>query len=113
MAPTVAVIYFLALIFAVSNVDSASNYYASARVESCKGCRLNRIPDVRDFVFEDIPNYNNVEFKHIQGADPDLVLFDENDKEIERLPLTKLTREECNNLLMSKGFTKKIAKDEI
>ncbi|CAD1477905.1 unnamed protein product, partial [Heterotrigona itama] len=33
--------------------------------------------------------------------------------EVERLPLSSLTREECNNLLISKGFTRKTSKDEI
>ncbi|XP_076654296.1 selenoprotein M-like [Halictus rubicundus] len=112
MAPAVAVIYCLALAFAVSNVDSESNHYGSARVESCGGCSLNRLPEVKDFVYKDVPTYNNVEFKHIQGADPELVLFDHNNKEIERLPLSKLTRKDCNNLLTSKGFNKKPSKDE-
>ncbi|XP_029049546.1 selenoprotein M-like isoform X1 [Osmia bicornis bicornis] len=113
MASTVAVIFFLAAAFVTSTVDSVSNYYAFARVESCSGCRLNRLPDVKQFIFEDVPNYNNVEFKHIQGAVPELLLFNENDEEVERLPLSSLTREECNNLLVSKGFTKKATKDEI
>lgn len=36
-------------------------------------------------------------------------------QEVERLPLSKLTREECNNLLVSKGFTKRVkdGKDEM
>ncbi|XP_076232548.1 selenoprotein M-like [Calliopsis andreniformis] len=113
MAPTVAVIYFLAFAFTVSHVDSGTSAYASARVESCGGCSLNRLPDVKQFIFEDLPHYNNVEFKHIQGAVPELVLFNQNDEEVERLTLSRLTREECNDLLVSKGFTKKVAKDEI
>ncbi|XP_033322101.1 selenoprotein M [Megalopta genalis] len=113
MAPTVAVIYCLTLALTVLNVDSASNYYGSAKVESCGGCTLNRLPDVKDFVYKDVPTYDNVEFKHIRGAEPELVLFDHNNEEIERLPLSQLTREECNNLLTSKGFTRKPVKDEI
>lgn len=35
-------------------------------------------------------------------------------QEVERLQLSRLTREECNDLLVSKGFTRsKAAKDEI
>ncbi|XP_017880689.1 selenoprotein M-like [Ceratina calcarata] len=113
MAPMATLIFFLSVAFATSHVESTSNQYAFAIIESCSGCRLNRLPDVRQFIFEDVPNYNNVAFKHIQGAVPELVLFNENEEEVERLPLSSLTREECNNLLISKGFTKKIAKDEI
>ncbi|OAD62762.1 Selenoprotein M [Eufriesea mexicana] len=112
MAPTVAVIFFLVFAFTTSHIDSTSNY-AFARVESCRGCRLSRLPDVKQFIFEDLPNYNNIEFVHIQNAVPELLLFNENKEEVERLPLSSLTREECNNLLISKGFTKKTEKDEI
>ncbi|XP_012527558.1 selenoprotein M [Monomorium pharaonis] len=95
--------------------NSANSYYASARVESCSGCSLNRLPDVKQFIFEDLPQYDNVEFKHIPGAIPELVLFNEHEEEVERLVLSKLTREECNELLVSKGFTKKFidTKDEM
>ncbi|XP_033184279.1 selenoprotein M-like [Bombus vancouverensis nearcticus] len=113
MAPLVAAHLFFAVAFAASNINSTNIYYASARVESCSGCRLSRLPDVKQFIFEDLPNYNNVEFKHIPGAVPELLLFNDNEEEIERLPLSSLTREECNNLLISKGFTKKASKDEI
>ncbi|KAH0955968.1 hypothetical protein HN011_008756 [Eciton burchellii] len=112
MASIAAVSYLLAIVFAFAIVfvplaNSVSGYYASARVESCKGCSLNRLPDVKRFIFEDLPQYNNVEFKHIQGAIPELVLFNDHEEEIERLVLSSLTREECNDLLVSKGFTKK------
>ncbi|XP_076755049.1 selenoprotein M-like [Xylocopa sonorina] len=114
MAPMIVVIFFVAVALATSRADSTTtNHYSSARVESCSGCRLTQLPDVKQFIFEDLPNYNNVEFKHIPGAVPKLLLFNENEEEVERLPLSSLTREECNNLLISKGFTKKTAKDEI
>ncbi|KAG5332543.1 PREDICTED: selenoprotein M-like [Acromyrmex echinatior] len=58
---------------------------------------------------------DNVEFKHIPGAIPELVLCNIHEEEVERLVLSKLTREECNELLVSKGFTKKFKdnKDEM
>ncbi|CAL1688698.1 unnamed protein product [Lasius platythorax] len=112
MATTVTVSYLFVLVltlavFTISLVNSASGYYASAKVESCSGCSLNRLPDVKQFIFEDLPNYNNVEFRHIQGAIPELVLFNEHEEEVERLVLSRLTRQECNELLVSKGFIKK------
>ncbi|EZA46854.1 hypothetical protein DMN91_010152 [Ooceraea biroi] len=112
MASTAAVSYLLAIALALTIAlaplaSFASPYYASARVESCKGCSLNRLPDVKQFIFEDLPQYDNVEFKHIQGAVPELVLFNDHEEEIERLVLSSLTRQECNELLVSKGFSKK------
>ncbi|XP_020290941.1 selenoprotein M-like [Pseudomyrmex gracilis] len=119
MASSTKVCYLFAFVlFAIAVsfvpfVNSTNGYYASARVESCGGCSLNRLSDVKQFIFEDVPQYNNVEFKHIQGAVPELVLFNEHEEEVERLLLAKLTRKECNELLVSKGFTKKLNKDEI
>ncbi|XP_054008145.1 selenoprotein M-like [Hylaeus anthracinus] len=113
MARTLVVIYFLAFIFAISNVNSTNSYYSFARIESCSGCRLNRLPDVKDFIFEDVPTYDKVEFKHIRGADPELVLFNEDGEEVERLDIALLTRDECNNLLTLKGFVKKPKQDEL
>ncbi|XP_072746226.1 selenoprotein M-like [Anoplolepis gracilipes] len=112
MASAITVNYLLVLVltlvvFLVSLANSADNYYAFAKVESCSGCSLNRLPDVKQFIFEDLPNYNNVEFRHVQGAIPELVLFNKHEEEVERLVLSRLTREECNKLLISKGFSKK------
>ncbi|KYM93552.1 PREDICTED: selenoprotein M-like [Cyphomyrmex costatus] len=109
------VLMFTLILSIISVVNSTDSYYMSARVESCSGCSLNRLPDVKQFIFEDLPQYDNVEFKHIPGAIPELVLFNSHEEEVERLVLSKLTREECNELLVSKGFTKKFKdnKDEM
>ncbi|KAL2737352.1 selenoprotein M-like [Vespula maculifrons] len=115
MAPSTIVTFISLLLLVVTLAAvSAKSKYTFATIESCSGCSLNRLPDVKKFIFEDVPKYNNVEFKHIQGASPELVLYDENEEEVERLNLVSLTREECNDLLLSKGFTKSIPKkDEI
>lgn len=113
MASAVAVTFLLTFFLTISHVFAGNNHYAFARIESCSGCSLNRYLDVKDFIFKDVPEYNNVEFKHIQGAVPVLVVFNHNDQEVERIPLSMLTRSELNELLVSKGFTKKIPKDEM
>lgn len=73
-------------------------------LQSCSGCSLNRLTDVKKFIMEDVPNYENVVFKPIQGAKPELVILDENDHETDRIPLSKLNRHECNQLLKKQGF---------
>lgn len=59
---------------------------------------------MKKFIYEDIPNYEAVEFKKIHGAPPELVLLNEAEEELERIPLKSLSREACNDLLQSKGF---------
>ncbi|XP_043504009.1 selenoprotein M-like [Polistes fuscatus] len=115
MAPsTVTFISLLLLVVTLAAVSAETKKYAFATIKSCSGCSLNRLPDVKQFIFQDVPQYNNVEFKHIQGANPELVLYDENEEEMERLNLSSLTRQECNDLLVSKGFTRSTPqKDEI
>lgn len=48
-----------------------------------------------------------MEFKRIQGAPPELVLLGEEDEELDRIPLKQFNREQCNDLLKSKGFVLK------
>ncbi|XP_063238211.1 selenoprotein M-like [Bacillus rossius redtenbacheri] len=79
---------------------------------SCRGCRLNRLDQVRAFVFDDVPHYDNVEFKPIQGAPPQLVLLTDEDKEVNRIDLAPLNRQECNELLLKYGFRRRDASAE-
>jgi len=85
---------------------------AKGRVESCSGCSLNRLHEVKQFIFEDLPLYHNVEFKSIGGAKPELILLNEKGDELERIALSKLNRAECNQLLLKKGFYKKASSED-
>ena len=59
---------------------------------------------MKTFIYDDVPKYYNLEFKKISGAPPELVILDDSDEEIERIPLSELSREGCNQLLLEKGF---------
>lgn len=48
-----------------------------------------------------------MEFKESPGVSPILVLLNKKDEVIESIPLKELNREECNELLKSKGFVLK------
>ncbi|XP_013195977.2 selenoprotein M [Amyelois transitella] len=85
----------------------------SARIESCRGCSLNRLPEVKEFVLNDAPKYERVEVKFITGAPPELVLLGEADKELERIPLSELQRSECNELLQNRGFVQNPKQSEL
>jgi len=65
-------------------------------IQSCRGCSLNRLPDVKAFVYGDISKYDGLEFHPIPGAPPQLVLFDKSDNELKRIDLSSLTRKQCN-----------------
>lgn len=56
---------------------------------------------------QDIPLYHNLVMKHIPGADPELVLLNHYYEELDRIPLSEMTRTEINNLLAKLGFYKK------
>jgi len=83
-----------------------------ARVESCTGWLLNRLPDVKRFIYEDVPQYEDVTFKAVPGAPPKVVLLDKDDNEIKKLNLKELSQEECNHLLLDLGFQKKEEKPD-
>lgn len=78
-----------------------------AIVESCGGWRLNRLPEVKRFIYEDLPLFHNVEFKKVGGAPPELILIGKGGEELERIELEHKNREECNQLLTQRGFYKK------
>lgn len=62
---------------------------------------------------QDAPEYDRVFVSFINGAPPELVLLDEGDKELERLALSHLDRQHCNELIQSKGFSKKAQKADL
>ncbi|CAG9772867.1 unnamed protein product [Ceutorhynchus assimilis] len=95
--------FVLLLVFNFNKAEQDTKI-VSARIESCPGCSLKRLTQVRAFLYEDVPKYENVEWKKIQGAPPELLFLNEADEEVERIKLEKYNREECNDLLKSKGF---------
>ncbi|KAL0625206.1 Selenoprotein M [Plecturocebus cupreus] len=67
--------------------------------------------EVKAFVTQDIPFYHNLVMKHLPGADPELVLLGRRYEELERIPLSEMTREEINALVQELGFYRKAAPD--
>lgn len=66
---------------------------------------------MKAFVTQDIPLYHNLEMKHLPGADPELVLLSYRYEELERIPLSDMTREEINQLVQELGFYRKETPD--
>ncbi|NXF37990.1 SELM protein, partial [Nyctibius bracteatus] len=59
----------------------------------------------------DTPPSHNLEMKHLAGADPELVLLSHRYEELERIPLSDMTREEINHLVQDLGFYRKKTPD--
>ncbi|KAJ0019178.1 hypothetical protein NQD34_006747, partial [Periophthalmus magnuspinnatus] len=55
---------------------------------------------------------HNLVMKHIPGADPELVLLNHYFEELDRIPLSDMTRSEINALLGKLGFYKKEQSDD-
>ncbi|KAJ6656687.1 hypothetical protein lerEdw1_003574 [Lerista edwardsae] len=50
---------------------------------------------------------HNLVLKHLPGADPELVLLSSKYEELERIPLSDMTRKEINQLVQDLGFYRK------
>lgn len=72
---------------------------------------MNKLPEVKKFIFEDVPFFHNVEFKPKPGAPPFLVLLDGEGEDVERFDLSKMNREECNEFLRELGFFRKESRE--
>jgi len=80
----------------------------SAVIESCGGWRLNKLKDVKSFIFGEFQtDYLRTSFTKIPGKSPEIVFYNVDNQEIERIPIDKMTREELNELMVDKGIEKK------
>uniref|UniRef100_S4P4I1 Selenoprotein M n=1 Tax=Pararge aegeria TaxID=116150 RepID=S4P4I1_9NEOP len=109
---TILQLCFIAIFVITSATAYEKSDIISAKIETCRGCSLNRLPEVKSFVMEDAPLYDKLEVKFISGAIPELIFLGEGNKELERLALSELSRQECNDVLLDAGFIKKTKKNE-
>ena len=86
----------------------------SCKVESCAGWRLNKLPEVKKFIYEDLENkYERTTFKKIPGKSPEMIFYNLNGEELERIDISKMKRDELNALITSKGIPAKGKHDEV
>ncbi|NXY92735.1 SELM protein, partial [Alcedo cyanopectus] len=57
------------------------------------------------------PPSHNLEMRHLPGAAPELVLLSYRYEELQRIPLSDMTREEINQLVQELGFYRKETPD--
>ncbi|NXK19232.1 SELM protein, partial [Arenaria interpres] len=66
---------------------------------------------VQHYLLLNTPLSHNLEMKHLPGADPELVLLSHRYEELQRIPLSDMTREEINQLVQELGFYRKETPD--
>jgi Sep15/SelM redox domain len=95
------------LSFLFLSIAQAVSQTKLGRIETCSGCKLNRLHDVRKFVQEEHKKYTDLSVKFIAGHNPDLVILDEKETELERIDLTKYDLNGLHALMKAKGFQQK------
>jgi len=70
---------------------------------------LNRLPEVKKFLKEHIPDYDNVSVDWVHGAPPVAYFYDSEGKQVESIDLARYSTNEIISLLAEKGFTKRNA----
>uniref|UniRef100_A0A670ZLC2 Selenoprotein M n=1 Tax=Pseudonaja textilis TaxID=8673 RepID=A0A670ZLC2_PSETE len=53
------------------------------------------------------PSSHNMDLKYLAGADPELILLNIQFEELQRIPLSDMSRDEINQLLQELGFYRK------
>ncbi|GAB1289526.1 Selenoprotein M [Apodemus speciosus] len=72
-----------------------------------RGLARGRVEDLWRMTVESPKGGHNLVMKHLPGADPELVLLSRNYQELERIPLSQMTRDEINALVQELGFYRK------
>jgi len=86
----------------------AAASYSRVEIQSCSACKLNRLPAVKKFIKEkgQADSYENMKINYIPGHNPDLVLFDSQNNEVERIDMSNYNTEQLHELVQSKGFNR-------
>ena len=65
---------------------------------------------MKKFIYEDFETkYANTEFKKIPGKSPELIFLNKNGEELERLDISRMTRDQLIKLVEAKGLAMKAA----
>jgi len=101
-------------VYAEDEIDEEEPVPHSVKVESCAGWRLNKLPEVKKFITEDLEGlFLNTEFKKIPGKSPEMIFYNQFGEEIERMDISNLVRSELVALLDKKGIARRFQKKVI
>ncbi|KAK4876064.1 hypothetical protein RN001_012486 [Aquatica leii] len=86
-------VIFLCGLLLLGNCEKINNI-VRAKIETCAGCQLYDLPDLKAFIFEDFTQYEDTELKLVPGAAPILIFLDKSDEPVERVDLKLFGRNE-------------------
>jgi len=96
---------FITVACLISVALSSAN---KAVLETCEGCKLVRLEQVKIFAYQDLPMYENAAFKRVPGKPPTMVFYDKEMKAVERVDLTRMDdRAALNRMMEERGFRMK------
>uniref|UniRef100_A0A8C9A1W5 Selenoprotein M n=1 Tax=Prolemur simus TaxID=1328070 RepID=A0A8C9A1W5_PROSS len=96
----------------VASATAATTYRPDwNRLQGLARARVEYCPQERSATRLNTTSSHNLVMKHLPGADPELVLLGRRYEELERIPLSEMTREEINALVQELGFYRKAAPD--
>lgn len=81
-----------------------------AQIFTCAGCKLNRLPELRQFVFDEVngaTSFDGVSLKFTSGHNPDLIIYSDDGSVEETIDMAPLGLNDLNEILLSRGFVKK------
>merc|ERR1712065_82900 len=93
----------LVLLFLLAIVEAEAGT-SWAKVVSCTGCSLARMPKLREALYGDLNNYSNLRIIWKRGEDTRVTLYDEADQEIKKITISKdIEQEDFVKLLADNG----------
>ena len=99
----VLLLYSLIVLMSIIPMRTCEKTYYAV-IKSCAGWRLNKLPELKKFLRDEIDSYPvEVVFP---GGDPQLVIMDNEGNEVEEISLVNMKGDELAALLEKKGFNK-------
>ena len=99
----VLLLYSLIVLMSIIPIGTCEKTYYAV-IKSCAGWRLNKLPELKKFLRDEIDSYPvEVVFP---GGDPQLVIMDNEGNEVEEISLVNMKGDELAALLEKKGFNK-------
>jgi hypothetical protein len=90
---------------------TVGNLIARAEIQTCSGCKLYALPEVKKFVIDErlgALSFERVTRKILRGQNPDIVMFSDDGTEIARIDMTPYSFADLVKILENHGFQKYI-----
>ena len=92
--------------FKWSEHEPADSHVVGAVVQTCSGCRLNQLHDLRDFIKSELAShYPAVEIRYTPSHDPILRFLNKYQQVLREVHMASATVPELREMLLSSGIT--------